>query len=143
MAGSENSEPNSFFQPLEDTMSRRADAKFPSPFAIAFALGARLWCLPGAARVQRNFPPTALRGELAVGTPPLVSLNGDASQLATGVRICAQNNMLQRSGSRESGKLFVNYTLDMSDQIRHPDHCSLPLPHSKTPRSAVMPMFGT
>ena len=98
-------------------MYRCAHAKYSSAFAVACALATTLWCLPGAAQVQRNFPPTALRGELLVGTPPLVSLNGDASQLAPGARIRGQNNMLQMSGSLEGSKLVVNYTLDMSGQI--------------------------
>ena len=99
-------------------MYRCAYAKYSPSLAVAFALAASLWCLPGAAQVQRNFPPTALRGELVVGVPPLVSLNGDASQLAPGARIRGQNNMLQMSGSLEGSKLIVNYTLDMSGQIR-------------------------
>ena len=98
-------------------MYRCAHAKYSSAFAVACALATTLWCLPGAAQVQRNFPPTALRGELLVGTPPLVSLNGDASQLAPGARIRGQNNMLQMSGSLEGSRLVVNYTLDMSGQI--------------------------
>ena len=98
-------------------MYRCAHAKYSSAFAVACALATTLWCLPGAAQVQRNFPPTALRGELLVGTPPMVSLNGDASQLAPGARIRGQNNMLQMSGSLEGSKLLVNYTLDMSGQI--------------------------
>lgn len=99
-------------------MYRCAHAPSSSPITVAFALAATLWCLPVAAQVQRNFPPTALRGELVVGVPPLVSLNGDASQLAPGARIRGQNNMLQMSGSLEGSKLIVNYTLDMSGQIR-------------------------
>ena len=98
-------------------MYRCAHAKYSSAFAVACALATTLWCLPGAAQVQRNFPPTALRGELLVGTPPMVSLNGDASQLAPGARIRGQNNMLQMSGSLEGSRLVVNYTLDMSGQI--------------------------
>ena len=98
-------------------MYRCAHAKYSSAFAVACALATTLWCLPGAAQVQRNFPPTALRGELLVGTPPMVSLNGDASQLAPGAHIRGQNNMLQMSGSLEGSRLVVNYTLDMSGQI--------------------------
>ena len=98
-------------------MYRCAHAKYSSAFAVACALATTLWCQPGAAQVQRNFPPTALRGELLVGTPPMVSLNGDASQLAPGARIRGQNNMLQMSGSLEGSRLVVNYTLDMSGQI--------------------------
>ena len=98
-------------------MYRCASAK-SSLLAVAFALAASLLCLPGAAQVQRNFPPTALRGELVVGVPPQVRLNGDASQLAPGARIRGENNMLQMSGSLEGSKLIVNYTLDTSGQIR-------------------------
>jgi hypothetical protein len=67
-----------------------------------------------AAQVARNFPPTALRGELVVGLPPEVSLNGQAARLAPGARIRGQDNMLQMSGALSGARLLVHYTVDPS-----------------------------
>jgi hypothetical protein len=67
---------------------------------------------PAAAQVQRNFPQTALRGTIVVGTPPEILLNGKAARLAPGARIRGQDNLLQMSASLAGQRLLVNYTLD-------------------------------
>ena len=67
---------------------------------------------PACAQVQRNFPQNALRGTLAVGTPPEVLLNGQAASLAPGARIRGQDNMVVLSGALVGAKLVVNYTVD-------------------------------
>lgn len=85
--------------------------------AVAIAASTALIASPSAAQVQRNFPPSALRGELVVGDPPQILLNGVASQLAPGTRIRGQNNMLQMSGSLSGTRLIVNYTLDLGGQL--------------------------
>jgi hypothetical protein len=68
--------------------------------------------LPAAAQVQRNFPATALRGEVQFGTPPEVLLNGKPARLAPGSRIRGENNMLQMSGSLVGAKAVVHYTIE-------------------------------
>jgi hypothetical protein len=67
---------------------------------------------PAAAQVARNFPPNALRGEIVVGSPPEITLNGKASRLAPAARIRGQNNMLEMSASLSGARLAVHYTLD-------------------------------
>lgn len=77
---------------------------------IALALAA---ALPASAQqVQRNFPATALRGELTVVNPPEVVLNGQPARLAPGARIKGGSNLLVMSGAIVGQKLVVNYTVD-------------------------------
>lgn len=80
----------------------------PALAALLLALPA----LPAAAQVARNFPATALRGEIVVVAPPEITLNGKPARLAPGARIRGQDNMLQMSGALAGQKLQVNYTLD-------------------------------
>jgi hypothetical protein len=70
------------------------------------------------AQVQRQFPATALRGELVVTAPPEATLNGKPARLAPGARLRDQDNMLQMSASLVERKLRVNYTLDLYGLVR-------------------------
>jgi hypothetical protein len=76
--------------------------------AVAFA------CTPAAAVAQshRNFPPNALRGELAVTAPPEALLNGKPARLAPGARIRGDDNLLKMSGALAGGKFVVHYTTE-------------------------------
>jgi hypothetical protein len=85
---------------------------------LALALALCAVALPAAAQTQRNFPPTALRGEVVVGNPPEVVLNGKPARFAPGARIRGQNNFLTLSGSLAGAKLIVNFTLDGDGQLR-------------------------
>jgi hypothetical protein len=80
-------------------------------------LVAALAVLPAAAQVQRNFPASALRGELAVVVPPEAQINGSPVRLAPGARIRDQNNMLQVSGVLAGRRQVVHYTKDINGQI--------------------------
>ena len=64
------------------------------------------------AQVQRNFPQNALRGEIAFATPPAITLNRVAAQLAPGARIRGLDNMLVMSGTLVGQRAVVNYTLE-------------------------------
>ena len=75
--------------------------------ALSFAFVA-----PAAAQMPRNFPATALRGELVVTQPPDVALNGRAARLAPGARIRGSDNLLLLSGAVVGQRLVVHYTLD-------------------------------
>jgi hypothetical protein len=66
---------------------------------------------------QRNFPPHALRGEIAFGQPPEITVNGVPARLAPGARVRGQNNMLQMSAALAGGKAVVNYTIDNGGQV--------------------------
>ncbi len=79
--------------------------------ALAGLLAATL-ATSAAAQVQRNFPATALRGNLLIGEPPEVTLNGKPARLAPGARIRGQDNMVQMSGTLSGAKLLVHYTVD-------------------------------
>jgi hypothetical protein len=77
-------------------------------------------CLSGAATaqsVQRSFPANALRGEMTVGQPPEITLNGQSARLAPGARIRGQNNLLQMSGALIGRTLPVHYVLGPSDLV--------------------------
>lgn len=68
--------------------------------------------LPAAAQLQRQFPATALRGELVVLQPPEAQLNGRAARLAPGARLRGDDNLLVVSGALAGRRLVVHYTLD-------------------------------
>jgi hypothetical protein len=67
---------------------------------------------PATAQVPRNFPATALRGEIVVTQPPEMLLNRLPARLAPGARIRGMDNMLQMSGALVGQRLLVHYTLD-------------------------------
>ena len=81
--------------------------------ATACALAA----VPAAAQAPRNFPATALRGEIVVTQPPELTLNGQPARLAPGARIRGQNNLLVMSGAAVGQKLVVHYTVDPSGNL--------------------------
>ena len=74
-------------------------------------------CLPVAAQMQRNFPATALRGELRLVQPPEALLNNRPARLAPGSRIRGADNMLVMSGALVGTPLLVHYTLDPSGLV--------------------------
>jgi hypothetical protein len=96
---------------------------------------------PSLAQVQRQFPPTALRGQLVFGQPPHVALNGEPKQLAPGARIRAQSNMIVLSGSLAGSTEVVHYTIDPQGQLKdvwilRPDELAN-LPWPSTPSEAL------
>ncbi|EHR73158.1 hypothetical protein BurJ1DRAFT_4365 [Burkholderiales bacterium JOSHI_001] len=69
--------------------------------------------VPVAAQsVNRNFPATALRGELVLQQPPEALLNGVPARLSPGARIRGTNNLLVMSGAIVGQPYLVHYTLD-------------------------------
>ncbi len=72
---------------------------------------------PSLAQMQRQFPQSALRGEMAFVNPPEVKLNGNAVVLAPGSRIRGQNNMIEMSGALVGMKLWVHYTVDTQGSV--------------------------
>ena len=78
---------------------------------VAFA------ALPAAAQMPRNFPATALRGEIAVVQPPELLLNGRPARLSPGARIRDEINLLQVSGILSGRRLVVHYTVDLSGLV--------------------------
>lgn len=73
--------------------------------------------LPTAAQVQRNFPATAMRGELRLTQPPEALLNNRPARLAPGARIRGADHMLVLSGALVGAPLLVHYTRDTSGLV--------------------------
>ena len=71
-----------------------------------------------AALAQRNFPQTALRGELMIVQPPEALLNGRPARLGPGARIRGLDNMLKMSGALADQKVVVHYTLDYAGLLQ-------------------------
>ena len=72
---------------------------------------------PAAAQAVRNFPATALRGEIVITAPPELLLNRSPARLAPGARIRGANNMLLMSGAAVNQRLLVHYTTDLQGQL--------------------------
>ena len=60
----------------------------------------------------RPFPPTAVRGELAVYMAPEITMDGKPDRLSPAVRIRDRNNNLVLSGTLSGQRLVVNYVRD-------------------------------
>ena len=69
------------------------------------------------AQAPRNFPASALRGEVVITAPPELLLNKQPARLAPGARIRAMDNLLVMSGAAVNQRLIVNYTLDLQGQL--------------------------
>ena len=69
------------------------------------------------AQLTRNFPATALRGEIVVTAPPELLLNRAPARLAPGARIRGADNMLLLSGAVVHQRLLVHYTTDLQGQL--------------------------
>ena len=75
-------------------------------------------CVSAAvAQAPRNFPASALRGEVVITAPPELLLNKQPARLAPGARIRAMDNLLVMSGAAVNQRLIVNYTLDLQGQL--------------------------
>ena len=86
-------------------------------FLAGLAASLLLHTLPSAAQIVRNFPATALRGDLHVQQPPELRLNGHPARLAPGARIRGADNLLQMSGALVGQRFLVNYTLDPNGNL--------------------------
>lgn len=82
--------------------------------AITWLAAAAFVALPAAAQQPRNFPATALRGEIVLLQPPELLLNGRPARLSPGARIRGENNMMMVSGALANQRLLVHYTVDLS-----------------------------
>ena len=70
-----------------------------------------------AAQAPRNFPATALRGEIVITQPPELLLNQSPARLAPGARIRSADNLLLLSGAAVNQRLLVHYTLDLHGHL--------------------------
>ena len=104
--------PSRFHSPWVHTMIRCVFA------AAALAATLLASAAPALAQMQRNFPANALRGELVVGQPPEVRLNGQPARLAPGARIRGGDNLQLLSGALVGQRMVVHYTLDHGGELR-------------------------
>jgi hypothetical protein len=80
--------------------------------AAGLLLGLGLSAATDAQSLQRPFPATALRGEVAFAAPPDVLLNGRPARLAPGSRVRGADNFVQAPGSLTGLKAVVHYTVE-------------------------------
>lgn len=97
-------------------LPRRQALRLATCGLMATALG--FAALPASAQVARNFPISALRGEVQFLSATEVLLNGAAARLAPGARLRGQNNMLVMSGAAIGQTLVVNYTQDTQGGLK-------------------------
>lgn len=71
----------------------------------------------GAGYAVRQFPAAALRGEMVVLAPPVITLDGKADRLSPGARIRDANNMLVMSGVLVKQKVVVNYMRENAGNV--------------------------
>ncbi|PZP35687.1 MAG: hypothetical protein DI603_02615 [Roseateles depolymerans] len=71
-------------------------------------------CVVAHAQTHRNFPATALRGELVITQFPDAVLNGQAVRLAPGARIRNDANLWVPPAGLSGQKLTVHYTVESS-----------------------------
>lgn len=87
-------------------------------YRCALALAAAAMVAAPAAAQTRTFPQNALRGELVITTPPEARLNDREVRLSPGARIRNAQNLFVLTNSVAGTELVVNYTLDLSGNLR-------------------------
>ena len=70
------------------------------------------------AQAQRQFPASALRGELVITAPPELQLNRKPARLAPGARIRGTDGMLILSGALVGQRMLVHYTIDLLGNVQ-------------------------
>jgi hypothetical protein len=70
-----------------------------------------------AAQAPRNFPASALRGEVVITQPPELLLNQVPARLAPGARIRGMDNMMVMSGAAVNQRMLVHYTRDLHGHL--------------------------
>ena len=95
-------------------MQRCASLATTLSLALVLALSA---VVADAQTLTRRFPQKALRGEIAFGDPPLITVNGLPGRLSAGVRIRGLNNLIITSGTVTGARGVANYTLDAAGQV--------------------------
>lgn len=86
---------------------------------LSCAVSAGAQALAQQPYLKREFPATALRGDIQFLNPPQIELNGKAAQLSPGSRIRGTHNMVVLSGTLTGQQTKVHYTLDdISQQVK-------------------------
>ena len=97
------------------------------PFLAALGASAGLLALPALAQTDpqapvklnvRQFPAKALRGEMVVLAPPMISMDGKQERLSVGARIRDANNNFVLSNPLLNQKLVVNYLRNAGGEVQ-------------------------
>ena len=93
----------------------------PSLLALALACTGVLATLapaPVAAQsAHRSFTKAALRGKIAFGAPPAITMNGIATTLAPGYRVHGVDNLIVMTAQLVGGTATVDYTTDVEGHV--------------------------
>jgi hypothetical protein len=115
----------------------------PHRLSLLFILAAStLATLPAQAQTTeskpavRTFPAAALRGEIVVLAPPVITLDGKADRLTPGARIHGADNLLLMSGTLVNQALVVNYLREGAGNVHevwilNSEEAKLKRPNSK------------
>ncbi|HQS30736.1 MAG: hypothetical protein B7X59_07100 [Polaromonas sp. 39-63-203] len=98
------------------------------------------------APVVREFPKTALRGEMVVLAPPEISMDGKPDRLAPGARLRDSANLLVLTGQVINQKLTVNYLRDnmgLVQQVWILSEAEAELKRPNSPASLFNFVFGS
>jgi hypothetical protein len=99
-------------------MLRCVESLVIKPFALGLLACAALLAAPAWAQsTARNFPASALRGEIVITQPPELLLGGQAARLAPGARIRGMDNLMLMSAALSGQRLVVHFTLDSLGQL--------------------------
>lgn len=98
-----------------------------TPLLVALSASVGLLGLPALAQTDpaapakanvRQFPVKALRGEMVVLAPPVISMDGKQERLSVGARIRDVNNNFVLSNPLLNQKLVVNYVRNPAGQVQ-------------------------
>ncbi len=67
--------------------------------------------------IRRNFPQSALRGQIVFGDPPVITMNGVVTRMAIGYRVHGQGNLLVMSAQLDGLTATVDYTRDVEGHV--------------------------
>ncbi|MDP3521112.1 MAG: hypothetical protein Q8S02_10870 [Hydrogenophaga sp.] len=90
--------------------------------ARGLALSAALTCafalFPPLSQAQhRAFPDQAMRGQMVVGTPPVITINGKTERLSPGARIRDTDNRIVFANTLSGQQLVVNYVRESNGLV--------------------------
>jgi hypothetical protein len=89
----------------------------PAALIAAAALSSADVAAQATPNPNRVFPATALRGEIVVGQPPALLLDGRPARLAPGARVRGPDNMLLLQGRLAGLRATVHYTTDLGGEV--------------------------
>jgi hypothetical protein len=89
-----------------------------SIFAILF-IAIQAINTPASAQITRNFPDSAVRGNITFKSPPQIELDGKADRLSPGARIRDEQGMLAMTGALEGKSFTVNFRREAVTGLVH------------------------